>query len=83
MAGYINWAWCDDNMVTLPVSGLEHGQNGPASATVCVVGPQTKHKHRCMGLAIFMMRNQQLGTAQNASRITSLVLGQHVHDNTL
>ena len=35
--GILPWAWCDDNMVTLPFSGLEHGQSWLASATAYVV----------------------------------------------
>ena len=35
--------------------------------SLCCKHPQSKPKHRCMGLAIFVMRNQQLGTAENTS----------------
>lgn len=55
------WAWCDGNMVPLLFSGWEHGQSWPASASLCCKHPQSKPKHKCGCLAIFMMRNQQPG----------------------
>lgn len=79
--GILPGAWCDDNMVTLPFSGLQHGQSWPASATVCVVN--FPNPNPSTGAWLGHLHDKKSAVGRCSECITSLVPGQHVHWNML